>query len=161
MSLLFDAQVASRNFDVQIEVEDGTHVAVLGRNGSGKSTLLSILAGVLRPDSGRAFLGDKMLFDIPKWTAPHTRGVSLLSQEPLLFPHKTVAQNTAFGPLAKHVPRGEAARLASHWLDEVGYGRDPAHDHVRRLREALDCWRQFKIDHLVGQNSVEINSPRC
>ena len=120
MSLLFDAQVAQRNFDVQIEVEDGTHVAVLGRNGSGKSTLLSILAGVLRPDSGRAFLGDKMLFDIPKWTAPHTRGVSLLSQEPLLFPHKTVAQNTAFGPLAKHVPRGEAARLAAHWLDEVG-----------------------------------------
>ena len=45
-------------------------------------------------------------------------------------------------------PHAKELRAFAHWLDEVGYGRDPAHDHVRRLREALDCWRQFKIDHL-------------
>lgn len=120
MSLTFDAQVVQRNFDVQLEVEDGTRVAILGRNGSGKSTLLSVLAGVLRPDSGRATLGGRTLFDIPEWSPPHTRGISLLSQDPLLFPHKTVLANTAFGPSAKRLPRAQANRMASHWLDEVG-----------------------------------------
>lgn len=35
-------------------------------------------------------------------------------------------------------PHAKELRAFAHWLDEVGYGRDPAHDHVRRLREALD-----------------------
>ncbi len=134
MTLHFDAQLAERNFDLSFSVESGERIAVLGPNGSGKSTLLAILAGTVRPDSGRAELDGTVLFDLPAhgaspspkrrriWTKPHTRGISLLSQDPLLFPHIDVAANVAFGPRSKGTPRAEAAAQAQHWLDEVGVG---------------------------------------
>lgn len=134
MTLHFSAQLAERNFDVSLRVETGERIAVLGPNGSGKSTLLGILAGTVRPDSGRAELDGTVLFDLPAraqtpsprrrptWTKPHTRGVSLLSQDALLFPHMDVAANVAFGPISKGTSRGEAAEQAKYWLDQVGVG---------------------------------------
>ncbi len=92
----------SRDFDITLDVADGETLAVLGPNGAGKSTLLGVLAGLVRPDDGRATLGDRVLFDLTEprqtWLAPHRRGVALLAQEPLLFPHLTVRANVAFGP---------------------------------------------------------------
>lgn len=124
MSLEFRAVVERRGFDVEIEVADGEHVAILGHNGSGKSTLLNVLAGTLRPDSGYAAYDGSVLFDIGPgtrfWTQPHTRGISLLAQEALLFPHMTVAQNAAFGPRVKGASRDRATEVARHWLEEVG-----------------------------------------
>jgi len=107
MSLRLRAALAQRDFDVEIEVADGERVAVLGHNGSGKSTLLSILAGTLRPDSGKATLDDTVLFDLDhgrrRWLQPHARGISLLAQDALLFPHLSVLDNVAFGPRVKGV----------------------------------------------------------
>lgn len=124
VSLRFRARLAQRHFDVQIEIGDGERVAVLGHNGSGKSTLLSILAGTLRPDEGRAVLDDTVLFDLERnhhaWRPPHQRGISLLAQDPLLFPHLSVRGNVAFGPRVAGVPGKQAAKRAQHWLDEVG-----------------------------------------
>lgn len=130
MSLHFSAQLAQRNFDVSFEVEDGERVAILGPNGSGKSTLLAILAGILHPDSGFAQLGEDIFFDLPQispgtakrrgvWTKPHTRGVSLLSQDPLLFPHMNVLDNVQFGPRSKGVGAPKALSEAKYWLKEV------------------------------------------
>ncbi len=122
MSLRFAAALAQRDFDAEIEVGSGERVAVLGHNGSGKSTLLSILAGALRPDSGRATLGDTVLFDLSRhrWLPPHARGISLLAQDALLFPHMTVIENVAFGPRVAGTPRAAARAKAERWLDEVG-----------------------------------------
>ena len=124
MSLRFRATLAQRGFDVDLVVGARERVAVLGHNGSGKSTLLSILAGTLRPDSGRATLDDRVLFDLDgrrgRWSKPHTRGIALLAQDPLLFPHLSVRENVAFGPKVSGVGSAEAYRRADHWLDEVG-----------------------------------------
>ena len=60
MTLHLDARVAERGFDVRLEVAEGETLAILGPNGAGKSTLLSILAGLLRPDSGSARLIEKI-----------------------------------------------------------------------------------------------------
>ena len=78
----------------------GEVLAVLGPNGAGKSTLLSVVAGLVRPTSGAS-----------NWTVacsptphrgvavpPHRRGIALLAQQALLFPHLTAAANVAFGP---------------------------------------------------------------
>jgi molybdate transport system ATP-binding protein len=115
--------VAGRGFDVALTVGPRETVAVMGPNGAGKSTLLAVIAGLLRPDSGRAELNGRTLFDLSpgrsRWTPPHHRGTALLAQEPLLFPHLNALENVAFGPrsagTAKHRARADAIR----WLAEV------------------------------------------
>lgn len=62
--LVFSAAVDQRDFDVEFEVAAGETVALLGSNGAGKSTVVQIIAGLLRPDRGRATLGGRVLFDI-------------------------------------------------------------------------------------------------
>lgn len=124
MSLRCNAALAQRGFDVEIEVGSGERVAVLGQNGSGKSTLLSILAGTLRPDSGSAQVDGELLFDLDgrsrRWLPPHRRGIALLAQDPLLFPHLSVIDNVAFPSRVSGVPKAQARARAEHWLDEVG-----------------------------------------
>lgn len=125
MSLQFSAKLAARKFDASLDLAPGERVAILGHNGSGKSTLLNILAGTLRPDSGRAKLGEQQLFELSPgrrhhWTLPHARGISLLAQDPLLFPHLSVLENVAFGPRVSGLSKGKATAKARKWLDEVG-----------------------------------------
>jgi molybdate transport system ATP-binding protein len=123
VTVRFDARLRSRDFDIALDVADGETLAVLGPNGAGKSTLLGILAGLIRPDDGSASIRDRVLFDLAddrtSWLAPHRRGVALLAQEPLLFPHLTVRANVAFGPRSLGVPRAQAAARADHWLAET------------------------------------------
>jgi molybdate transport system ATP-binding protein len=134
MSLKLRAELAERSFGAEVEIRAGERVAILGHNGSGKSTLLNILAGTLRPDSGRAVLGGKTLFDLGKgqrhWLAPHLRGVSLLAQDALLFPHLSVIDNVAFGPRVAGGSKVASRAAAEGWLDEVGVadlaGRRPS-----------------------------------
>ncbi len=123
MSLVFSASLEGRGFDLQVEIGDGERVAVLGHNGSGKSTFLGILAGTIRPDAGYASYNGRVLFDLSSkkryWTAPHARGVSLLAQDPLLFPHMTVQHNVMFGPQNRGKGRSQSRAIAARWMDEV------------------------------------------
>lgn len=124
MSLTFEARLAQRQFDVELSMGPGERVAVLGPNGAGKSTLLGLLAGTLRADAGSAALDDRLLFDLGagrrRWLAPHARGVALLAQDALLFPHLTVLDNVAFGPRVAGATKQQAAATAERWLREVG-----------------------------------------
>ncbi|MBX7442457.1 MULTISPECIES: sulfate/molybdate ABC transporter ATP-binding protein [unclassified Arthrobacter] len=138
MTLSYQAVVAGRGFDVALTVRPGETVAVMGPNGAGKSTLLSSIAGLLRPDSGRAELNGRTLFRLgheagggkQAWTPPHLRGTALLAQEPLLFPHLNAADNVAFGPRSTGTGKHAAKERAVRWLAEVGVedlaGRRPA-----------------------------------
>jgi molybdate transport system ATP-binding protein len=127
-ALTFAATLASRTLDVNFELEAGQTLAILGPNGAGKSSVLDILAGLLRPDTGQATLADRALFALgdatadssgTRWTPPHRRGVSLLAQQPLLFPHLSVLDNVAFGPRSTGQSRRESRATARHWLGEV------------------------------------------
>ncbi|MHA7276867.1 sulfate/molybdate ABC transporter ATP-binding protein [Arthrobacter sp. HLT1-21] len=119
MRLVADVRVAARGLNLQLTVESGETVAILGPNGAGKSTLLAVLAGLLRPDGGSAALGDTVLFDDTSWRPPYDRGVSLLAQEPLLFPHLSVLDNVAFGPRSQGTGRAASRTEAMRWLREV------------------------------------------
>jgi molybdate transport system ATP-binding protein len=122
MTLELAAVVEERGVQVEFTVDDGETVALLGRNGAGKSTVLSVLAGQLRPDSGRVLLGGRTLLstadgiDLP----PHRREVALLAQDPLLFPHLSVRDNVAFGPRSRGRSRADSRSDAATWLDRVG-----------------------------------------
>ncbi|MEN3343671.1 MAG: molybdate transport system ATP-binding protein [Arthrobacter sp.] len=130
MTLSVEAAVAARRFDVSLSLGPAETIAVLGPNGAGKSTLLSVIAGLLRPDSGRAEVDGRVLFDLPlgaghgagSWTAPHRRGIALLAQEPLLFPHLSALENVAFGPRGAGVTKRAARDTARRWLAEVDAG---------------------------------------
>ncbi len=125
MSLELDAAVQGRSLDVSLRVDDQEVVAVLGPNGAGKSSMLQVVAGLLRPDRGSVRLHGRTLLDIGRpggkavWVPPHDRGVALLAQEPLLFPHLTVFDNVAFGPRSRGVSRRQSAASAARWLGEV------------------------------------------
>ena len=119
MSTGLDAHVVVQRptftLDVTVAAEPGEVLAVLGPNGSGKSTLLGVLAGLLPPSDGYVRLGDADVTDVP----PHRRGVGLLAQQALLFPHLTALANVAFGPRAQGVPRREAEARARELLAAV------------------------------------------
>ncbi|TXN30052.1 sulfate/molybdate ABC transporter ATP-binding protein [Lacisediminihabitans profunda] len=124
MTLAFSASLAARGFDVTLDVARGETVAILGPNGAGKSTALEIIAGLLRPDSGHAEWDGTALFRLdggPRgaWLPPHRRGVSLLAQDALLFPHLSALDNVAFGPRSAGVGTDAARATARTWLAEV------------------------------------------
>ena len=136
MTLDLSATVTERGFDLSQHVGTGEVLAVLGPNGSGKSTALALIAGLLRPDIGTASLDGRVLFDLRgpgrslAWVPPHARGVALLAQEPLLFPHLSALDNVAFGPRSTGRSPAAARVIAQGWLDEVDAaqyaGRRPA-----------------------------------
>ncbi|HAM27243.1 MAG TPA: molybdenum ABC transporter ATP-binding protein [Microbacteriaceae bacterium] len=124
MSLSFRARLAARGFDVSFAVATGETLAILGPNGAGKSTALDIIAGLLRPDGGGADWDGEPLFDLDdasrrSWLPPHRRGVSLLAQDALLFPHLSALDNVAFGPRSAGAGIEAARATARTWLAEV------------------------------------------
>jgi molybdate transport system ATP-binding protein len=123
-----DAHIVVRRgpftLDVALRAASGEVLAVLGPNGAGKSTLLGVLAGLLRPDAGHVRVGDTTVADPAAGVhvPPHRRGVGLLAQQALLFPHLTALGNVAFGPRAHGVPRREAEGRARELLAAVDAG---------------------------------------
>jgi molybdate transport system ATP-binding protein len=122
------AVVAERHLDVEFSVSAGEVLAVLGPNGAGKSTALHVIAGLVRPDAGVVRLGGRLLTDTAAGVnvATHDRRVGLLLQDPLLFPHMSVAANVAFGPHSRHkmsrmfrAARATEKPTALRWLREV------------------------------------------
>ncbi|OBG18287.1 sulfate/molybdate ABC transporter ATP-binding protein [Mycobacterium sp. 852002-51057_SCH5723018] len=117
------AVVAERRLDVEFSVSAGEVLAVLGPNGAGKSTALHVIAGLVRPDDGLVRLGDRVLTDTAAGVnvPTHDRRVGLLLQDPLLFPHLSVAANVAFGPRSRRTMRSARREKATalRWLREV------------------------------------------
>ncbi|MCB5226797.1 ATP-binding cassette domain-containing protein [Alishewanella sp. 16-MA] len=110
------------------EIPAGEVLTVMGPSGSGKSSLLNWLSGLLAPQfsaSGQIVLDGKDITHLPA----HQRHMGLLLQDPLLFPHLTVAENIAFAmPKAIKGAQRQAQILAA--LDSVGLAdmalRNPA-----------------------------------
>ena len=68
-------------------------IALVGQSGCGKTTLLRIIAGLIRPDSGRVQLAGQDITDLPA----EKRGVGLVFQDYALFPHMSVRKNILYG----------------------------------------------------------------
>lgn len=113
---------------VDCAVAPGAVLSVMGPSGAGKSTLLAFITGTLPPGfraEGRVRLGGRDVTGLP----PEARGIGILYQDDLLFPHLSVGENLAFGLPPGGTRSARRARVAAA-LAEVGLagmdGRDPA-----------------------------------
>ena len=103
-----------RGFTLDVELaSDGPVLGVFGASGSGKTTLLLALAGGLRPEeariavaAARALRGGRAAPRVP----PERRGLALVTQDPLLFPHRSVRGNLAYAPGAAERLEAEEGR---------------------------------------------------
>jgi rhamnose transport system ATP-binding protein len=137
---------ATKRFGTVQALEDGSITlypgeahALLGENGAGKSTLVKILAGVYGADSGQLLMdGMPVLFHGP--TASRAAGISIIYQEPTLFPDLTVAENIFMGrqPLrpGRRIDRASMNRRAIELFTRLGVELDP--DHVGRGLSVAD-----------------------
>src|ERR1700712_2456782 len=95
LSKSFGATNVLRHID--LNVESGRLIAVLGASGSGKTTLLRLLCGFERLDSGPIHIGERQVGGPGLHLAPERRQIGYVAQEGALFPHLSVASNIVFG----------------------------------------------------------------
>ncbi len=100
---------------VSFEVGAGETVCLLGASGSGKSTLLRIIAGLEEAESGRVLWQGRDLRGVPV----HERRFGLMFQDYALFPHRSVAQNVAFGLRMQNLPRAQIEQRVQEVLRRV------------------------------------------
>ena len=86
--------------DVDLSLEDGGFVAVLGANGAGKSTLMRALSGLSRPVSGEIRLADELIESLPAHTIA-ARGLILVPEGRQVFPELSVVDNLLLGAYAR------------------------------------------------------------
>jgi len=127
--VLDDVRIALEDnplLELDAKIGPGEVFTVMGPSGSGKSTLLAYLAGFLAPAfqaSGRVLLDDSDITRLPA----ERRGIGLLFQDPLLFPHLSVAGNLRFGMPRAMPDKAARVETALAQVGLAGFGsRDPA-----------------------------------
>ena len=107
--------------NVSLQIEGGEFFSLLGPSGCGKTTTLRIIGGFVYPTSGEVFINGEPMQQTP----PYRRPVNTVFQNYALFPHKTVAQNIAFGLQMKKMPKAKTAAEVERFLALIrlpGYG---------------------------------------
>jgi iron(III) transport system ATP-binding protein len=83
--------------DINLEIQQGQIISILGKSGSGKSTLLNIIAGFEKANSGTLEINGQIIFDKKKNIEPQNRNIGFVFQNYALFPHLNVKDNLLFG----------------------------------------------------------------
>jgi ribose transport system ATP-binding protein len=113
--------------DVSFEIQPGEIHALVGENGAGKSTLIKTIAGAIRPEEGQVVFDGKPLDGSPRETK--ARGIHVVYQEFVLFPHLTVAENLFMGQERRNalglVDRRRMHRESKLLLEKIGVDVDP------------------------------------
>lgn len=121
---LFSVEGLSKRFGgrqvvagVDMQVEPGEIVGLLGRNGAGKSTTFRMIVGLLPVDAGRIRFADRDITRLPMY-ARCRLGLGYLAQEPTIFSQLTVADNVRI-VLEQHFPRAEHEARLERLLGEL------------------------------------------
>jgi ABC-type Fe3+/spermidine/putrescine transport system ATPase subunit len=110
--------------NVSLHVYDKEYFSLLGPSGCGKTTLLRLIAGLIKPDEGEIYIGDKLVNDVP----PEDRDIGFVFQTFALFPHMNAWENVTYGPRVKGFDMKRVETLGHEVLEMV------------RLHERLDAF---------------------
>jgi multiple sugar transport system ATP-binding protein len=110
--------------NINLLVHDKEYFSLLGPSGCGKTTLLRLIAGLIEPDSGEIYIGDKRVDDVP----PEDRDIGFVFQTFALFPHMNVWENVTYGPRVKNFDLKQAETIGDEVLELV------------KLHERLDAY---------------------
>ena len=92
---------------IDLEIEDGQFLILVGGSGCGKSTLLNMIAGLETVSEGEIMIGDRVVNDVP----PKSRDIAMVFQSYALYPTMTVCENISFGLGIRKVPKAEQKQI--------------------------------------------------
>ncbi len=101
--------------NVSLHVQDKEYFSLLGPSGCGKTTLLRLIAGLIVPDKGEIYIGDRLVNDVP----PEDRDIGFVFQTFALFPHMNVWDNVIYGPKVKGYDMKKAGTIGDEVLEMV------------------------------------------
>lgn len=101
---------------IDLSIAKGELVTFLGPSGCGKTTSLRLIAGLELPSAGQVFIAGR---DVSRDPAS-ARNVGMVFQSYALFPHVSVLENVAYGPVIRGTPKAEAQARAREILEQVG-----------------------------------------
>ena len=109
---------------IDLSIEEGEYVSIMGASGSGKSTLLNILGILDNYDTGEYRLDGKLIKDLSETEAAHYRNrtIGFIFQSFNLIPFKTAVENVELPLFYQGVSRKERHRMALEYLDRLGLG---------------------------------------
>lgn len=113
MSFAMEDSVTEALSTVSGEIPEGCFLSVIGPSGCGKSTLLSIVAGLVAPTEGTAYIGGSPV------NGPRP-DIGMVFQEDSTLHWRTVLENVAFGLEVRHVPKRERLERAREVIELVG-----------------------------------------
>ena len=99
--------------DINLHLQDGELISLLGVSGGGKTTLFNIIAGLYRPDTGQVLLDGEDITGQPG-------RVSYMLQKDMLLPYRTVEDNIALPMLIKGMDKKKARGIVSEHLADFG-----------------------------------------
>jgi multiple sugar transport system ATP-binding protein len=101
---------------LSLQIPDGSFFVLVGPSGCGKSTTVRMIAGLEDATSGTIEIGERVVNRVP----PRERGVALVSQNPALYPHLSVAGNLAFALRGRGLTRQEETRRVHDAAQRLG-----------------------------------------
>ncbi len=107
---------------VSLSLRDGEFVSLLGPSGCGKTTTLRMIAGFMKPSTGRIVMNGRLLSSPGELVPPEQRGMSMIFQSYAIWPNMTVAENVAFGLELRKLSKAEIATRTRQMLDVVKLG---------------------------------------
>ena len=134
----FGETVALDNLDVR--VDSGRILALVGPSGSGKSTFLRAIAGFERPTAGTIRVGDRTLVGDGIHLPPEERGLGMVFQHHAVWPHLSVEDNVAYPLRRAKVPAARRRRLVAEALETVELA-----DFARRRPDTLSGGQRQRV----------------
>ncbi|MGN6441633.1 MAG: ABC transporter ATP-binding protein [Arthrobacter sp.] len=140
--------------NLNLDIEDGEALVLLGQSGCGKTSTMRCIAGLEEPTSGRIIIDDVVVFDSEKGInlPPNKRNVGMVFQSYAVWPHMTVAQNVAYSLKQKKLSKSEIDERVMEALTLVGL--EPYADRGASLLSGGQMQRVALARSLVMRPSV-------